>query len=133
MDGEILARAGAEVVCEDISLGAAKRAPERARRHEVMVAPVVADVERPPFADRNLDPAYVHDGLHHLARPYVGLAEMLRVAGRAVSITEPADAYCMSRRGHTPEQVVRTLREADSPIGEGREVPEVVTGGNIPP
>jgi putative transposase len=32
----------------------------------------------------------------------------------------------MSRRRHTPEQVVRKLREADRLLGEGVELPEVV-------
>src|ERR1700683_4298353 len=32
---------------------------------------------------------------------------------------------CMSRRRHTPEQVVRKLREADRLLGEGIELPEV--------
>ena len=32
----------------------------------------------------------------------------------------------MKRRRHTPEQVVRKLREADRMLGEGRELPEVV-------
>ncbi len=32
----------------------------------------------------------------------------------------------MSRRRHTPEQVVRKLREADLLFGEGRELPEVI-------
>ena len=31
----------------------------------------------------------------------------------------------MSRRRHTPEQVVRKLREADRLLGEGNELPEV--------
>ena len=31
----------------------------------------------------------------------------------------------MSRRRHTPEQVVRKLREADRLLGEGLELPEV--------
>ena len=31
----------------------------------------------------------------------------------------------MSRRRHTPEQVVRKLREADRLLGEGIELPEV--------
>src|SRR5947209_19687207 len=31
----------------------------------------------------------------------------------------------MKRRRHTPEQIVRKLREADRMLGEGLEVPEV--------
>jgi putative transposase len=34
-------------------------------------------------------------------------------------------SYRMSRRRHTPEQVVRKLREADRLISEGMELPEV--------
>jgi hypothetical protein len=34
----------------------------------------------------------------------------------------------MSRRGHTSEQVVRKLREADRLLGEGLELPEVAGG-----
>jgi SAM-dependent methyltransferase len=92
MDAELLARAGAQVVSADISLGASRRAGERARRFGVEILPVVADAERLPFADRSFDLVYVHDGLHHLEHPDAGLAEMARVARRAVSITEPARA-----------------------------------------
>ena len=31
----------------------------------------------------------------------------------------------MKRRRHTPEQIIRKLREADRLLGEGRTVPEV--------
>jgi len=31
----------------------------------------------------------------------------------------------MKRRRHTPEQVIRKLREADRMLGEGRTIPEV--------
>jgi putative transposase len=31
----------------------------------------------------------------------------------------------MKRRHHTPEQIIRKLREADRLLTEGREVPEV--------
>ena len=31
----------------------------------------------------------------------------------------------IKRRRHTPEQIVRRLREADRMLGEGSEVPEV--------
>jgi SAM-dependent methyltransferase len=92
MDAEFLARAGAKVVSSDISLGAAKRSVERSRRHGVPISPVVANAEQLPFADASLDIVYVHDGLHHLEHPLVGLAEMARVARYAVCVTEPARA-----------------------------------------
>lgn len=92
LDAEFLARAGARVISSDISLGAARRAKERARRYGLDVTPIVADVEHLPFGDASVDLVYVHDGLHHLENPLVGLAEMARVAGRAVSATEPARA-----------------------------------------
>jgi SAM-dependent methyltransferase len=96
MDAEFLARAGARVVLVDISLGAAKRASERARRFSLPIVPVVADATRLPFSDRSVELAYVHDGLHHLDEPFAGLAEMARVARTAVSVTEPARAALTS-------------------------------------
>lgn len=92
MDAEFLARRGAYVITADVSFEAARRARERARRFGVDIAPIVADAEQLPFADRSVDLAYVHDGLHHLETPLAGLAEMARVARRAVSINEPARA-----------------------------------------
>ncbi len=92
MDAEYLARAGASVIASDISLGAARRARERAERYGLAILPIVADVERLPFRERSVDLVYVHDGLHHLERPATGLAEMARVAARGVSVTEPARA-----------------------------------------
>lgn len=92
MDAEFLATRGAHVIASDISLGAAKRARERARRYNLPIEPIVADVEQLPFRARSIDLAYVHDGLHHLERPLRGLAEMTRVAAGAVCVTEPADA-----------------------------------------
>lgn len=92
MDAEFLARAGAEVISSDISLGATRRSIERCRRHGVTFATVVANAERLPFADGSMDVVYVHDGLHHLEHPLVGLAEMARVARHAVCVTEPARA-----------------------------------------
>jgi SAM-dependent methyltransferase len=93
MDAEFLCRQGAKpVVSADISLGAARRAAERGRRFDVPLVSLVADVERLPFADRSFDLVFVHDGLHHLEDPMVGLREMARVARRAVSVNEPARA-----------------------------------------
>jgi ubiquinone/menaquinone biosynthesis C-methylase UbiE len=92
MEAEFLARCGARVVLTDISLGAVQRALERSRRFGFELTAVVADAERLPFADSSFDVAYVHDGLHHLQRPFAALAEMARVARRAVSVNEPARA-----------------------------------------
>jgi uncharacterized protein YbaR (Trm112 family) len=91
MDAEFLHECGATVITSDISLGAAKRALERARRSGFALLSIVADVERLPLRDAAVELAYVHDGLHHLERPETGIVEMARVA-RALSITEPARA-----------------------------------------
>ena len=92
LDAEFLVAAGASVISSDLSLAAASRVRERAKRHGVSILPVVADVEHLPFADQSIDLVYVHDGLHHLADPSAGIAEMARVARRAICINEPARA-----------------------------------------
>lgn len=92
MDAEFLARSGARVIASDISLGAARRTQERARRYGLDITPIVADVEHLPLTDEAVDLVLVHDGLHHLERPDAGLAEMARVARRWISVTEPASA-----------------------------------------
>jgi uncharacterized protein YbaR (Trm112 family) len=92
MDSEFLARRGAAVIASDLSLDAARRVRERSRRHNVALVALVADVEALPFRDRGVALTYVHDGLHHLHDPEVGAREMARVAGRAISINEPARA-----------------------------------------
>jgi SAM-dependent methyltransferase len=89
-DAELLVEAGARVIVSDISLGVLLQAQERSRRFGLGFVLVVADVEALPFADHSIDVVYVHDGLHHLERPDVGLTEMARVARRALSISEPA-------------------------------------------
>jgi uncharacterized protein YbaR (Trm112 family) len=92
MDAEFLARLELRVITTDISIGAAKRAQERARRHGLDFLSVVADVERLPLVDRSVDLVFVHDGLHHLERPMAGLHEMARSSAWALSVTEPARA-----------------------------------------
>jgi len=72
---------------------AARQAGERAWRHGIeFKADVAADVDALLFPDRSIDVVYVHDGLHRLERPLYGLAQMARVARRAVCVTEPARA-----------------------------------------
>ncbi len=120
MDAEFLARMRARVITSDLSLEAARRARERARRYGFALTSIVADVERLPFADRAVDVVYVHDGLHHLEVPALGLAEMARVAARAVSVTEPARALATTlavrlglalEREEAGNRVVRLTRE----------------------
>lgn len=92
MDAEMLARRGARVLAIDLSEGCVRRAIERSRRTGVRFAAVVGDAGRLPLRDASADIAYVHDGLHHLEEPLDGVRELARVARRAVSINEPADA-----------------------------------------
>lgn len=92
MDAEMLARAGAHVIAIDISEGCAARAKARAERFGLDYLVVVGDVEHLPLTDRSVDIAYVHDGLHHLSDPALGMRELARVAEKAVSVNEPADA-----------------------------------------
>ncbi len=96
MDAEFLAGAGFTVLASDLSIGAARRARDRAQRFGADIAVVVADVECLPFAGSSVDFTYVHDGLHHLENPMTGLNEMMRVAGRGVSVTEPSQAVATS-------------------------------------
>lgn len=96
MDAEFLARSGTRVIASDISLEAIQRTRERARRHGVELITLVADVEALPFRDADIEVVYVHDGLHHLSNPEVGLREMARIASLAVSVSEPADAAVTS-------------------------------------
>jgi hypothetical protein len=92
MDAEFLAHTGAAVISTDVSVGAARRARERAARYGLAILSVVADAEALPLADASVDLAYVHDGLHHLEAPLTGLGELTRVARQAVSVNEPAQA-----------------------------------------
>jgi uncharacterized protein YbaR (Trm112 family)/SAM-dependent methyltransferase len=90
LDAEFLVNAGARVILSDISLGVVLQARERSTRFGLGLALVVADAEALPFRDASVGVVYVHDGLHHLERPVLGLAEMARVAARCVSVSEPA-------------------------------------------
>jgi ubiquinone/menaquinone biosynthesis C-methylase UbiE len=100
VDAEFLLESGARVILSDISLGVVLQARERARRFGLDLALVVADAEALPFRDASVDLVYVHDGLHHLEQPARGLAEMARVARRAVSVTEPAAAVATAAAVH---------------------------------
>jgi SAM-dependent methyltransferase len=92
MDAEFLAQVGAIVTSSDLSAGAAAGARERAEKHGLGFRSIVADVEHLPYGDRSVDLVAVHDGLHHLVDPHVGLLEMARVARRWIVVSEPARA-----------------------------------------
>lgn len=121
MDAEFLAREGAKVVALDISEGCATRALARARRHGLDYLVVVGDIEHLPVRSGAVDIGYVHDGLHHLPDPRVGLRELARVARRAVSVNEPADALAtrlavhlgIALRREASGNVVARLRTED--------------------
>jgi uncharacterized protein YbaR (Trm112 family) len=92
MDAENLSAVGAHVISIDISVGAALRTRERARRYGFDVLTIVGDAERLPVVTQGVSLAYVHDGLHHLRDPYSAVSEMARIADYAVSINEPSAA-----------------------------------------
>ena len=47
------------------------------------------DAEDVPLSDGSFDVCEVHDGLHHLPRPFEAIAEMARVAREGLIIIEP--------------------------------------------
>ena len=93
MDLEYLWNRGSKVVGIDISLGAILGAKERARRFNLEYDLVVGDAQHLPFRRDSFGFGYVHDGLHHLSFPDIGLRELWRVSRRAVILTEPTDAF----------------------------------------
>lgn len=89
MGAEAWATRGAVVTGVDVSLEALRRARVRARRRGFGFEAVLADAGNLPFLDRTFDVVAVHDGLHHLPCPALGIDEMARVARRAVVVIEP--------------------------------------------
>lgn len=90
MDAEAFALRGAVVTGVDVSHHALRRAQERARRRGFRFEAVRADAANLPFTDQSFDVVAVHDGLHHLPCPQLGIDEMARLARRAVVVIEPA-------------------------------------------
>jgi len=90
MGAEAYARHGALVTGVDVSHQALRRGQERARRRGFRFDVVLADAGNLPFPDGAFDVVAVHDGLHHLPRPELGIDEMARVARRVVVVMEPA-------------------------------------------
>jgi len=118
MDAEALAHRGARVIVTDLSVEAVARAVERGLRFGCDFEALVCDVEHLPFRDRSVDFVYVHDGLHHLEDPLVGLSEMVRVARRGIAVTEPADA--LSTRVAVRLGVAQAVETAGNPVARIR-------------
>lgn len=93
MDAEFFARQDAEVVGLDISLENVQRAMARSSKYQFEMHGVVGDAECLPFKPDAFDFTFVHDGLHHLPNPMMGIREMCRVASRKMCIVEPARAF----------------------------------------
>lgn len=91
MGAEAYAARRAVVTGVDVSHEALRRAQERARRRGYRFEAVRADTANLPFEDGAFDVVAVHDGLHHLPAPCLGLDEMARVASRVVLIIEPGE------------------------------------------
>jgi SAM-dependent methyltransferase len=121
MEAEYLARRGARVLAVDLSEGAARRARARAARFGLDYLAVVGDAECLPVRSGAADVAFVHDGLHHLDDPLVGVRELARVARAAVSVNEPAAAALtraavglgLALEREKAGNVVRRLRPAE--------------------
>lgn len=93
MGAEIYSKMGGRVTGLDLSSNAIERARERARRHGFEADFIVGDAELVNFPDRSFDVVTVHDGLHHLPNPYLAIAEMARIAKKAIIVIEPAFSW----------------------------------------
>lgn len=80
------------------------------RRHFPRARAVCRDAESMPFDDENIDFVFVADSLHHLARPYLCIYEMLRVARNGVCIIEPHQ--CLLTRLATKAGLMQEFEEA---------------------
>jgi SAM-dependent methyltransferase len=74
----------ANIAVTDISV----RALNMTRKHCGPLPAVLADTQHLPFQDGAFDYVGVRSGLHHLEKPYDGLAEMARVAKRGYFFVE---------------------------------------------
>lgn len=93
MAAELYVARGARVTGIDISEKSIARARSRAKRHGFEATFIVGDAEKLPFPDQSFDVVSVHDGLHHLPNPHAAIAEMARVARRAIIVIEPARSW----------------------------------------
>lgn len=87
--------------------------------------------ERLTVPDSSFDVVVVHAGLHHCRSPHAALAEMYRVARRAVIVIEARDSFvmrCGVKLGWTPEYEIEAVVDHDYAAGgvENGPVPNYV-------
>jgi len=93
MEAEYFANLGTNLFGLDLSLVALQQAKERARRFGFIFKTIEGDAENLPFKAGSFDFVFVHDGLHHLAKPEKAIIDMARVARKGIFFSEPADAF----------------------------------------
>lgn len=89
MDAEFFWRAGATVAGTDIVPSCLEIAQERLTRAGGSIDTFCCDAEDVPLRDDSFDICEVHDGLHHLPRPFAAIEEMARIAREGLIIIEP--------------------------------------------
>ena len=87
-EADFFQRQGARVTVVDLSAVAL----EAARRRNPALRCCRLDAESLAFVDRSFDWVLVRDGLHHLARPLLGLYELERIAREGIVILEGQDS-----------------------------------------
>ena len=104
-EGTFLRKAGfPQVTVADYSEGLIRYM----RVRDQQLGGVVANTERLPFAADSFDLVLVQDGIHHLKIPPLGVAEMLRVARRAIIVIEPHEGVAAKLIGTKVEKDVET-------------------------
>ena len=96
----------AKIYCTDIS----DQNVSITRKFFPEVEADVADTESLPFSDDHFDYSIVCESLHHMARPYLGIYEMLRVSREGICIIEPHD--CLLTRVATRFGLMQEYEES---------------------
>ncbi len=81
------------VIGFDFSIGAVRRARERARRHSYNFFGVVGDAASPPFRRMAFSLVAVHDALHHLDNPIEVACRLADLTSGALVVIEPCEGW----------------------------------------
>jgi SAM-dependent methyltransferase len=81
------------VVGFDFSVGAVRRACERARRHGYPFIGIVGDADAPPFQRRAFSVVTIHDALHHLDDPLGTLERLADLTRDTLVVMEPCVSW----------------------------------------